>query len=183
LFVTFLFLNIVGAAKNNLGFPQLISLIGSRNNIPTLGSIPQYLLHTSEKRLRTHGKASGKMLLACLLDCQLALNSLLVGIRKFLMRLHIQQRSQSLVIYAAIPSPWILNLIETTPFPLARVIHNAGSDHIQIHIDKALPKMIAGLDGCGVVSILPECALSVFPLVVLLAGSAGNMLHGSGNGL
>jgi len=106
-----------------------------------------------------------------------------VCIGKFLMRLHIQQRSQLLVIYAVVPGPWILNLIETAPFPLAGVIHNAGSNHIQIHIDKALPKMIAGFDGCGVVAILPECTPPVFPLVILLADSAGNMLHGSWNGL
>ena len=48
---------------------------------------------------------------------------------------------------------------------------------------KALPKMIAGFDGCGVVAILSECTPPVFPLVILLANSAGNMLHGSWNGL
>ena len=48
---SFLSLTLVGAAKDNLRTPQLISLIGSRNNIPLLGAIPVWLLVTTKLRL------------------------------------------------------------------------------------------------------------------------------------
>ena len=41
--------------------------------------------------------------------------------------------------------------------------------------------MIPVFDGRCMIAVFPKCAIAVFPLIELLAGPAGNQLHGFGN--
>lgn len=60
--------------------------------------------------------------------------------------------------------------LETRCF-LFRTIHDAGTDPVHVDTGYALAEVAATFHGGGMISVLPECAFSVFAQVVFLAGS------------
>jgi hypothetical protein len=61
------------------------------------------------------------------------------------------------------------------------MIDGTGPDHIEVNVHKASHKMAIRAHGSGMVPVFPEGTLSVFSIVVCLAGSSGNELHGLWN--
>ena len=55
--------------------------------------------------------------------------------------------------------------------------HDPRPHHIQVNIDQAAYQVCIGVNGGGVVAVLPECALALFALVEFLGGPSGNQLH------
>lgn len=68
-------------------------------------------------------------------------------------------------------------LVVAAPLPFARVRYNSSAHHIEIDITKTIPKRSTVLDHRAEVSVLPECALSFLPLIVLLGAPPLNKLH------
>ena len=77
----------------------------------------------------------------------------------------------------------VLNLVVSAALPLAWMSDCAGSNHIHVDVDDALPNMLAALNCCGVVAVLPEGAFPAFSLIELLPSSSGNQLNRPADGL
>ena len=92
-------------------------------------------------------------------------------------RLEAEQTPQFLVINQPIPRPGSLNLIVSGKRPLGRVTYNAGSNHIEVHINKALNQMTACFNCRRMITVFPESAFPILPLIKLLGCSSRNQLN------
>jgi hypothetical protein len=61
------------------------------------------------------------------------------------------------------------------------MIDNTGTHHVHINVGTATEKMIPVFDGSCMIAVFPKCTFAVLPLIELLAGPAGDQLHGFGN--
>jgi len=52
--------------------------------------------------------------------------------------------------------------------------NDPSANHVQIDVDKAALQMLVSFDCSGMVPVLPECAVTRFPLIVFLAGAASD---------
>jgi hypothetical protein len=59
--------------------------------------------------------------------------------------------------------------------------HHAGANHIQVNVNQTPHEVIVTLHGGCMVAVLPECALSVLSLVILLSCSSRNELERPGD--
>lgn len=55
--------------------------------------------------------------------------------------------------------------------------HRAGPHHVPANVRQTAMQVLVGVNGCGVVAILPERSLAILALVVLLSCTAGDELH------
>lgn len=51
----------------------------------------------------------------------------------------------------------------------------AGPNHVEIDVDQAAMQVFVGLDRRGVIAVLPERPVSIFPLVIFLRRSSQSM--------
>ena len=91
------------------------------------------------------------------------------------------QIGEGLLVDDSIPLGRRLIFPEATYVPLARMIDNASTHHIQIDVNKAANQVLIRGNGRGKVTALPKCPLSRFTLIVFLAHPASDQLHASGN--
>ncbi len=67
--------------------------------------------------------------------------------------------------------------------PLLRVINDTDPNHAQINIYDTANQVVAIFDNCCMITIFPKRTPAMFPLVELLANSAGYELYRLGNNL
>ena len=61
--------------------------------------------------------------------------------------------------------------------PLRGMLNHTGPDHVQINVHYAAMQMLIDLNGCRMISVLPESSVAAFALVELLRSAAGDQLH------
>lgn len=74
-----------------------------------------------------------------------------------------------------------LNLAITALLPVARMIHCARSNHVEVDVNQAAMQVLVGFNGGCVIAIFSKSALVTFALVVLLCGTTSDELHALGN--
>lgn len=80
-----------------------------------------------------------------------------------------------------VPGGRFLYFVESGGWPLRGVGHHAGPDHIHVNIRHTAPKVAVGLNGGGVVAILPEGTKTTFAGIVFLGDPPLCQLHGALN--
>ena len=53
----------------------------------------------------------------------------------------------------------------------------AGAHHVEVNVYDATMQMCAGLDGGGVIAVLPDPPYTCFSAVLILRGTPGDQLH------
>ena len=162
-------------------FPQLKSIAGFAGR-SSPGQNPEAFFYLPDKLLAAQCQRFGEMLLALRDFFDLAVDPSSMDLGELFTGLDEKKSAQQAVVDDPVALLRVLYFVITAPFPLRRMRNDTGSDHVQIHINQAAPEVLPGLDGRGMVPVFPESALSTFALVVLLACSAGDQLHGFGNG-
>ena len=99
---------------------------------------------------------------------------------KRFIRVCIEQSPKFIMIDQSVSRLRLLDLMVTAAFPLARMFHDTGPDHVQIRVHQAPLQMLTGFNRGGMIAVLPEGALAAFAPVVFLTGPACYQLHGSG---
>jgi hypothetical protein len=87
-----------------------------------------------------------------------------VGFRQFIMTCHVEKPLQPFMINQPVSGFRVLNFMITAPFPFRRMIHNTGSDHIQINIYKAPPQMVSGFYRSRMITVFPESAFTMLAM-------------------
>jgi hypothetical protein len=49
-----------------------------------------------------------------------------------------------------------------------------SANHVQIDVNKTTVQMLVSFDCSGMIPVLPECAVTRFPLIVFLTGATGD---------
>jgi hypothetical protein len=70
-----------------------------------------------------------------------------------------------------------LDFAEAAFLPLHGMIYHARADHVEIDIDQTAMQVLVILDSRGVITIFPECSLTILALVVLPRRTAREELH------
>ncbi len=84
--------------------------------------------------------------------------------------------SESFIIYQSVSLSRVLNFVIAATVPLGGAPYNTRPYHIEIDIYKALQEMIAFLNSCGMITVLPESAFPVLALIKFLPYSPGYQL-------
>jgi hypothetical protein len=83
----------------------------------------------------------------------------------------------------AISSRRALYLAIAAGRPQAWMRYSAIANHVYVNIGYATGEILTGIYGCDIIAVFPESPGSLFALVKLLAGSAGDQLHALGNSI
>jgi len=87
-----------------------------------------------------------------------------------------KQLHQRLPVNQPVSFGRFLNLAVAAVRPFGGVLDDACPDHIQVHVDDTLNQVLTGLHCRCMIAVFPECAFSVFPLIVLLSSTTCRQL-------
>jgi len=83
--------------------------------------------------------------------------------------------------FSGVKLPPPLYLVITAMVPYFRMLHHAGTNHVQVDVNQAPSQGLPRLNDSGMIPVFPESPLAIFALVVFLTRTSGDKLHGRGN--
>jgi hypothetical protein len=74
----------------------------------------------------------------------------------------------------SVPLWRILDFPIAAVWPIGCMADDPSANHVQIDVNKTTVQMLVSFDRSGMIPVLPECAVTRFPLIVFLTGATGN---------